>query len=97
MVEQVVLVALVGIGLAYTAAKLAGPFGLLLWLKGVLLNAPWLPAWLRNGVECVYCWAFWLTLGATLALVGIDQLDWFVQVWLAAYGLAVVVFLWARL
>jgi hypothetical protein len=99
MMEQVGVVALVGVGLAYTAAKLEGPFGLALWLKGMLLNAHWTPAWLRNGVECVYCWSFWLTLGVTLLSpqTTVLSLGELVQLWLAAYGLAVVVFLWARL
>ena len=95
MLEQVVVVALVGVGLAYTAAKLDGPFGLATWLKGVMLNAAWTPGWLQDGVECVYCWSFWLTLGVAGAMVGVGDPAGLVQVWLAAYGLAVVLVLWA--
>lgn len=91
MLEQVIIVTLVAVGLSYTAARLAGPFGLAAWLKGVVLNAARAPGWLRDGVECVYCWAFWLTLGAAGAVAGVDDPHHLAQVWLAAYGLAVAV------
>jgi hypothetical protein len=99
MIEQIALVALVGVGLAYTLAQLAGPFGVATWLKGVVLNAAWAPGWLQQGVECVYCWSFWLTLVITVLSPqsGILSLSDLVQVWLAAYGLAVVLLLWVRL
>jgi hypothetical protein len=95
MIEQIALVALVAVGLAYTLARLDGPFGLATWLKGVMLNAAWAPGWLQDGVECIYCWSFWLTLAAAGATVGVGDPVWLVQVWLAAYGLAVVLLLWA--
>jgi hypothetical protein len=94
MIEQIALVALVAVGLAYTLARLDGPFGVATWLKGVILNAAWAPGWLQDGMECVYCWSFWLTLAATVAIVGVGDPAVLVQVWLAAYGLAVVLWLW---
>jgi hypothetical protein len=95
MIEQIAVVALVGVGLAYTLAKLDGPFGVATWLKRVMLNAAWAPTWLQDGVECIYCWSFWLTLGVAIAMVGVGDLAGLVQVWLAAYGLAVVLWVWA--
>jgi hypothetical protein len=95
MFEQIAVVALVAVGLAYTLARLDGPFGVATWLKGVMLNATWAPGWLQDGMECVYCWSFWLTLGVAIAMVGVGDSVWLVQVWLTAYGLAVVLWLGA--
>jgi hypothetical protein len=95
MLEQIALVALVGVGLAYTLARLDGPFGLATWLKRLILNAAWTQGWLQDGMECVYCWSFWLTLAAAGVIVGVGDMAWLVQVWLAAYGLAVVLWVWA--
>jgi hypothetical protein len=97
MSEQIAVVALVAVGLAYTLARLDGPFGLATWLKGVMLNAAWAPGWLQQRVECAYCWSFWLTLVITVLSPqsGVLSLSDLVQVWLAAYGLAVVLLWWA--
>ncbi len=98
MIEQMVVVALIGVGLAYTGAKLDGPFGLATWLKERILNARWVPSWLQRGVECVFCWLFWTTaLGTLLILASPAQSDsWLMMllIWLGGFGLGVVVFLW---
>jgi hypothetical protein len=99
-IQAVVLVALMGIGLAYTGARLDGPFGLATWLKGWLLNADWTPAWLHNGLACVLCWSFWMTLLATVLMQGLqswvlspESLVQSLVMWLAGFGLACWVFL----
>jgi hypothetical protein len=94
MLEPIAIVALMALGLAYSGATLAGPFGLSTWLKRRVLNSS-APTWLKTGIECVYCWSFWLTLGTALALVGVGEPSLLLQVWLAAFGLTTVVFLWA--
>jgi hypothetical protein len=97
MIEQIVVVALIGVGLAYTGAKLDGPFGLATWLKERILNARWAPGWLQRGVECVFCWLFWMTLLATVGWWAGEpgmSLATIAAVWLGGFGLGVVVFLW---
>lgn len=101
---HVLLVALMALGLAYTLARLVGPFGLAMALRGWVLNLS-LPAWMKDGVLCVYCWSFWLTLGSTVFVLQVDitgiggslDLGTICVVWLAAYGLTVLVFLLAGL
>jgi hypothetical protein len=94
MLEHVATVALISLGLAYTGAKLDGPFGLSTWLKTAILNSA-APAWVQTGIECVYCWSFWLTLGIAVAVTGLGNLNELVRVWLAAFGLVTIAFLWA--
>jgi hypothetical protein len=94
MLEQIMVAALMALGLAYTGATLAGPFGLSTWLKRRVLNSA-APTWLKTGIECVYCWSFWLTLAITIGLLGVGEPSLLLQVWLAAFGVTTVVFLWA--
>lgn len=86
MLEQVVVVALIALGLGHLMAKLAGPFGVAGAVRAFLLGE-WLPAWVRGGAVCPFCWAFWgAALGTALSSGGGVP---FVTIWLAGYGLAV--------
>lgn len=90
MLEQIVTVALVGVGLGYSVARTAGPFGLLALVRGWVENAPGAPSWVVEGLGCPICVSFWVTMAAAIA-VGGDAGWW---VWLAGYGLAVIVLRW---
>jgi hypothetical protein len=88
----ILLVGLIGFGLAHTLAKTAGPLGLAAGVRWLLLRG-WWPAWVHSGAECVFCWSFWMTLLATWLVVahghwpptvGLDLL----VTWLAGFGLA---------
>jgi Protein of unknown function (DUF1360) len=86
MLQQIVVVALVAVGLSYAQAKLDGPFGLSLRLRAWAEGRSQ-PSWVKEGLECPYCLAFWFTLFATLLFLPLPILA-FITIWLAAYGLA---------
>jgi len=87
MLEQIVVVGLIGFGLAYTGAKLDGPFGVATWLKESILHAEAAPPWLQNGIECIYCWLFWTTLLAAVGVYNTPLRGEWVIGWLAGFGL----------
>jgi hypothetical protein len=93
MVTNVLLTALIGFGLAYTGAKLEGPLGVAALMRW-LLQRPWLPAWVRSGADCPFCWslyatllAAWLVDATSSASAGAATVEWVVT-WLAGFGLA---------
>lgn len=89
----VIMVGLIGFGLAHMGAKLAGPFGVAAALRAWVQRAALMPAWLQTGIDCVFCQAFYWTLFGTLC-VGVPLGRAFVLTWLAGYGLAVWGFLY---
>lgn len=90
---SVILVGLIGFGLAHLGAKLDGPFGLAAALRAWVQHRPHLPRWLPVGIGCVFCQAFWWTLVA-VGGCGLPLGRVFVLTWLAGYGLAVFGFLY---
>jgi len=105
--SAVVVVGLIGFGLAHMGAKLDGPFGWAKWVREWAQNAPNAPGWLQTGVGCVFCQAFYWTVMAawvvllrqaqqpiTPAELDFGELSRVVEVWLAGYGLACFLFLY---
>jgi len=95
--SAVVVVGLIGFGLAYMGAKLDGPFGWARALREWAQNVA-RPSWLQTGVGCVFCQAFyWTCLAAWLVLRQAQQPITpaeLVEVWLAGFGLACFLFLY---
>lgn len=91
MLEQIATVALVGVGLGYTVARTVGPFGLLAWAREWIENVPGAPSWMVEGLGCPVCVSFWMTMAAAIVIGG--GASWWL-IWLAGYGLAVVVLRW---
>ena len=98
MIMNVLLTALIGLGLAYTGARLDGPLGIAGAVRW-LLQRPWWPGWVRNGADCVFCWSLsgslvgaWLVVeaGRWPPTVGLEL----VIAWLAGFGLACFFFLY---
>ena len=96
--SAVVVVGLIGFGLAYMGAKLDGPFGWAKWVREWVQNAPNAPVWLQTGVGCVFCQAFYWTLMSSVLMGrgfdGMEALSRVVMLWLAGYGLACFLFLY---
>jgi len=92
--SAVVVIALIGGGLAYMGAKLDGPFGWARLVREWAQSAPNTPVWLQTGVGCVFCQAFYWTFMAAWVVLGVGQFDLFLAGWLAGFGLACFLFLY---
>ena len=87
--STVVVIALMGGGLAYLGAKLDGPFGWARLVREWAQNADYAPVWLQTGVGCVFCQAFYWTCIAAWLVLGVGSFSVFLAGWLAGFGLAV--------
>lgn len=74
--------------LGYSIARMAGPFGVLAAVRAWVENSAGAPDWLREGLACPVCVAFWVTL----VVAWITSGGWLV--WLSGYGMTVVVLRW---
>jgi hypothetical protein len=71
---------------AYTIARLDGPFDVMTWIRGKV--DPNQRTWLGRGLNCPVCLSFWV--GAVLALlIGVTWLEW-----LAACGVIIPINKW---
>lgn len=86
--RDVLIVALMTIGLADTLASRAGPGGVSLALRD-WLSAPERPAWMQAAAQCAYCYSFY---GALLGALLVADFPHLVAIWLAGFGLAVAFF-----
>lgn len=82
--QEVLLVALFAFGLSYAQAKLTGPFGLSDALR--MWANQHAPGWVKDGVSCPYCIAFWIALIGAALFLPMPVPDFFI-LWLAGYGL----------
>ncbi|MBV7326766.1 hypothetical protein KFU94_00610 [Chloroflexi bacterium TSY] len=93
MVETLVegiVAGLIGLGLADMVALRDGPLGLFRRVRQLMTRA-WMPAWVRENADCVFCWAFYESLlGAWLVTMNLGSA--LLVPWLMGFGLAVFLF-----
>ena len=87
---QGVVIGLIGLGIGATLAQMDGPLGLFKGLRWMLTRA-WLPLWLRENADCIFCWSFYGCMAGVVLIVGWPVGVEAVTVGLVGYG--VVVFL----
>lgn len=103
MLADAIVVAAIGLGLAWTQAKLHGPFG---WNEKIrrwaIENFSQLDAagnetnWIAIGFTCSACLSFWFcAVGA--ALVGPADAREFIALWLAGFGIILALWMYTGL
>ena len=84
MMDAFLIGALATYGLAYSVARLDGPFGAFMRLRS-LTDGP--STWLQRGLHCEICLSFWI--GIPVALVAVGVIPHAAAHWLGYVGFAV--------
>ena len=89
-----VAVGLIGLGIGAAVAQTDGPASVFKATRWVLSRA-WLPKWLSENADCIFCWSFYGCVAGALLLLGLpvgmsmDDMQQYSSLIFIGYGSAV--------